>query len=297
MNTTSMPIASNRVQDIKRHIRLSLCDSYSNGELESVVRILFEAFMGWDSTQLLLHGNETVNQSDLLRFYWAVEALRKGQPIQQVVGYTDFGECRIFVNSHTLIPRPETEELALRAIQIAKTSLPDHPHCLDLCTGSGCIAIALSKALPNATVWGADISEPALKMACHNAVSNHVEVSFIYTDLMGCTDTIHSLGKMDLIISNPPYVMEHERAQMHRRVLDFEPDTALFVPDCDPLKFYRSIAILSQSCLDDNGVLMLEINEKLGTETIQLIKSLGFEGDVLQDFWGKDRFVVAHHCR
>ena len=293
-NTTHMHIPSNRVRDIERYIRTELDELYPEGELRMFTQMLFEAYMGWNTAQLLLHRDDTINQSDLLKFHWAVEDLKQYRPIQHIIGYTDFCDCRIAVSPDVLIPRPETEEIVLRATEFLNDSGANvqEGNFLDLCTGSGCIAIALAKQFPKAKVYAVDISAKALDLARKNAEHNHVAVEFVQSDILQETIAL-PCRTFDLIISNPPYIQEKERCNMERNVLEYEPSLALFVPDKDPLKFYRAIGLYALQHLTYKGLLILEINEHLGSATCQLLQSIGFVTQLLQDFRGKDRSIIA----
>ena len=293
-NTTHMHIPSNRVRDIERYIRTELEELYPEGELRMFTQMLFEAYMGWSTAQLLLHRDDTINQSDLLKFHWAVEDLKQYRPIQHIIGYTDFCDCRIAVSPDVLIPRPETEEIVLRATELLNDSGANvqEGNFLDLCTGSGCIAIALAKQFPKAKVYAVDISTKALDLAQKNAERNHVAVEFVQSDILQETIAL-PCPTFDLIISNPPYIQEKERCNMERNVLEYEPSLALFVPDKDPLKFYRAIGLYALQHLTYKGLLILEINEHLGSATCQLLQDIGFVTQLLQDFRGKDRSIIA----
>lgn len=293
-NTTHMHIPSNRVRDIERYIRTELDELYPEGELRMFTQMLFEAYMGWSTAQLLLHRDDTINQSDLLKFHWAVEDLKQYRPIQHIIGYTDFCDCRIAVSPDVLIPRPETEEIVLRATELLNDSGANvqEGNFLDLCTGSGCIAIALAKQFPKAKVYAVDISTKALDLAQKNAERNHVAVEFVQSDILQETIAL-PCPTFDLIISNPPYIQEKERCNMERNVLEYEPSLALFVPDKDPLKFYCAIGLYALQHLTYKGLLILEINEHLGSATCQLLQNIGFVTQLLQDFRGKDRSIIA----
>lgn len=293
-NTTHMHIPSNRVRDIERYIRTELDELYPEGELRMFTQMLFDAYLGWSAAQLLLHRDDTINQSDLLKFHWAVEDLKQYRPIQHIIGYTDFCDCRIAVSPDVLIPRPETEEIVLRATELLNDSGANvqEGNFLDLCTGSGCIAIALAKQFPKAKVYAVDISTKALDLAQKNAERNHVAVEFVQSDILQETIAL-PCPTFDLIISNPPYIQEKERCNMERNVLEYEPSLALFVPDKDPLKFYRAIGLYALQHLTYKGLLILEINEHLGSATCQLLQSIGFVTQLLQDFRGKDRSIIA----
>lgn len=288
MNTTEMHIPSNRVRDIERYVATELGTLYPEGEKRTFARMLFEGFLGWSQAELLARRKETVNQSDLLRFHWAVEELKQERPIQQIVGWTEFCGCRINVTSDTLIPRPETEEIA----EWIKCQDIRPQHILDLCTGSGCIGIALKRHFPDAEVCGVDLSSEALKVARENATLNGTEIELTEGDILNGWRPSES-KRYDLIVSNPPYVRESERKSMARNVLDYEPSMALFVPDDDPLRFYRAIASIAKEHLAKDGLLAVEINEALAEETCRLFNGQGFSTAVHTDFLGKHRWVSA----
>ncbi len=289
-NTTSMPITSNRVRDIEKYYVDSLAGIYPEGEIKMFVRMLFEDIMGWSHAELLINRDTTVNQSDLLRFYWAAEDLKRYRPIQHIVGYVDFCGCRIGVDNTTLIPRPETEEIVMSVFD--KLSERPPQRVLDLCTGSGCIAIAVAKHWREAEVTAVDVSSEALAKARQNADSNNVEVRFVQKDLLEERE-YRDFELYDLIISNPPYVKESERREMSRNVLDWEPERALFVSDSDPLLFYRAIAKIAETHLSADGLMVLEINEKLGEAMVRLLTERGFDATIYNDFRGRQRSVMA----
>ena len=300
MNTRNLRFRSNKVKDILSLYHEELDGLYGSGEVGAFVDRLFEAFLGWDKVRLLTSKEQTVDQSDLLRFHWALEDLKRYRPIQHIVGYTDFCGCRIAVSPDVLVPRPETEELVNSLIDnftFGSTGSPTTVHLspftfLDLCTGSGCIAIALKKAFPEAAVTAVDISDKALALAKQNAESNATEVNFVQADLLDPQFSIFN-SQFSIIISNPPYVCECERAQMQRNVLDYDPALALFVPDDDPLRFYRAIVALAKRHLAPGGLLAVEINEALADETCGLLQEQGFRPEVHVDFRGKKRWVTA----
>ena len=316
MNTRNLRFRSNKVRDILGLFHEEL-DPLYGGETGVFCEMLFEAFLGWDKVRLLVSKEQPIDQSDLLRFHWALEDLKKHRPIQHIIGHTDFCGCRIEVNPDVLIPRPETEEMVRwllsrlsyvqymfstcsvlvqsiteQVLNIYRTSTEQRSKIIDLCTGSGCIAIALKKALPQAEVTAVDVSEKALAVARRNAESNGVEVNFRQADLLDPRFDFQS-SVFNLIVSNPPYVREKERAQMQRNVLDYDPALALFVPDDDPLRFYRAIAAIARRHLAEEGLLAVEINEALADETCTLFRGQGLAPNVHTDFRGKARWVTA----
>lgn len=248
------------------------------------MEMLFEAFLKWDKVRLLTSKEQTIDQSDLLRFHWALEDLKRQRPIQHIIGYTDFCGCRIGLSPDVLIPRPETEEVVDWIINNFTFRLSPFT-LLDLCTGSGCIAIALKKAFPAAEVTAVDVSPAALEIAQENASNNGTGVHFIQADILG--------SQFSIIISNPPYVRDSERSQMQRNVLEYDPALALFVPDDDPLRFYKAIAAIAKEHLAEDGLLVVEINEALAGETCTLLKSYDFTTEVHTDFRGKARWISA----
>lgn len=288
MNTDNIRFRSNRMRDIISLYHTEL-DAIYGAEVSVFVEMLCEAFLGWDRVRLLTGKEQTIDQSDLLRFHWALEDLKRHRPIQHIIGHTDFCGCRIEVNGNVLIPRPETEEMVNWTVQSGGRKVE---RALDLCTGSGCIAIALKRAYPQAVVTAADISPEALAVARRNAETNGAEVRFVEADVLSddfnCQPTT-----FNLITANPPYVRESERNQMAPNVLEYDPGLALFVPDDDPLRFYRAIARVAARSLADDGLLVAEINEALADETCEVLKQCGLHPEVHTDFRGKARWVAA----
>lgn len=305
MNTREMRIPSNRVRDIERYMHAELDTLYGEGEVGVFVGMLFEAFLGWDKAHFLLHRGETIDQSDLLRFHWAVEDLKKYRPIQHIIGYADFCGCRIAVCPDVLIPRPETEEMVqqifrrlesgVRNSSCGTRTMPNSLNILDLCTGSGCIAIALKKAFPQACVTAVDVSEKALAVARCNAEANGTDITFIQADILDPKNIESQYSTFDLIVSNPPYVRDSERTQIAANVLDYDPALALFVPDDDPLRFYSAIADIASRSLAPDGLLAVEINEALADETCALLRGRGFDPVTNTDFRNRPRWITATH--
>lgn len=291
MNTRNLHFRSNRVRDILTLFHQELDPLYGVGEVGTFCEMLFEAFLGWDKVHLLISKDNTIDQSDLLRFHWALEDLRQYRPIQHIIGHTDFCGCRIEVNPDVLIPRPETEELVHWIVNNFSSSNFQFS-ILDLCTGSGCIAIALKKAFPQAEVTAVDVSEKALATAHRNAEANGTEIHFLQADLLN-PKSDSRLPISNLIVSNPPYVRESERTQMQRNVLDHDPALALFVPDEDPLCFYRPLATIAKTLLAPAGLFVAEINEAFANEVCTLLHRQHLSPTVHIDFRGKARWVTA----
>ena len=291
MNTRNLRFSSNRVRDILALFHEELDALYGSGEVGVFLDMLIEAFLGWDKVRLLTSKEQTIDQSDLLRFHWALEDLKKHRPIQHIIGYTDFCDCRIKVTPDVLIPRPETEEM-VKSLTSGPSPAGEVYRILDLCTGSGCIAIALKKAFPRAEVTAVDVSPKALAIAQENAQFNDVDITFVQADILAPHFSLLT-SRFSLIISNPPYVMERERAQMAANVLDYDPALALFVPDDDPLRFYKAIAEIAKRHLSPRGMLVVEINEALAEETCTLLREYGLCPAIHIDFRGKQRWISA----
>ena len=216
--------------------------------------------------------------------------LSRGEPVQYVLGVAEFCGHRFAVGPGVLVPRPETEQLvALGVNALREMALDRSPRVLDLCTGSGCIAWSVAREIRDAQVVGVDLSEAALRYARGQFTEG--SPVFLQADILDCRQEIPG-GPFDLILSNPPYVMESERALMRPNVLDYEPPMALFVPDGDPLRFYRTIARRARHLLRPGGVGFVEINEQLGEQTAAVFREAGFKNTQKQaDFRGKTRFI------
>lgn len=227
---------------------------------------------------------------------WAkiIDRLNTHEPIQYILGETEFYGRRFLVNDSVLIPRPETEELVKYVVDKTLRTQNSKPRTLlDIGTGSGCIAISLAKELPNFKVTAYDISEKALETAKKNAELNKADVNFEKVDILNPSFTIHH-SPFTIIVSNPPYVTKQEIDRMQKNVLDFEPHLALFVEDSEPLIFYEAIANFAFNNLTDNGLVAVEINETLGEETADVFRRKGFsEVEIVKDIHQKDRFVSA----
>ena len=255
-------------------------------EARAIVYALLEDVFGLRKTDVLLGKFDALSEAEKLHFAECAKRLSTGEPLQYVVGTAPFGELRFEVTPATLIPRPETLELVewVVADEKVKSAL----RLLDIGTGSGCIAISLAQLLPQAAVSAWDISSEALAVARRNAERNGVAVDFKQVDVLHVTEA----ETYDCIVSNPPYICEAEKAEMTDSVLLHEPHTALFVPNTDPLRFYRAIAQLALSNLSPGGTLYFEINRAYGAETCNLLRDLGFRDvELRKDFYGNDRMV------
>lgn len=249
--------------------------------------MIFSRVFHFTNIQIHLEKNAALDESLVNTFLAIVERLRTGEPIQYILGETEFAGLVFRLNADTLIPRPETEELVL---WVVAENLSACPRILDVGTGSGCIAIALAKTLPASCVSGIDISPEAVAQAVDNARLNGVKVAFEVRDILRSEDW--EWPSFDVIVSNPPYVRESEKALMASRVLDYEPSRALFVPDSDPLLFYRAIAGFGKRYLSPGGALFFEINEALGEEVLALLDGMGYvDLELRKDVFDKPRLV------
>lgn len=272
------------VRLIIHKIRDAVESLYGKREAEAVARMVVCNKLSYNLSQLVVHYDEECEIEGLEDI---VTELKSGRPVQYVLGEAEFCDMVFEVQEGVLIPRPETEELVYRIVETA----PRRVRILDVGTGSGAIAIALAKMVEWAKVVAVDISNEALAIAQRNAERLGVEVEFVEADALG--DMSH-LGEFDVIVSNPPYIPQSDIADMRKNVVDFEPHTALFVPDDDALKFYRSIARNAHTMLTEGGVLWFEIYEKFGVEMCEMLHSEGFaQCGVEADANGKSRMVWA----
>jgi release factor glutamine methyltransferase len=237
----------------------------------------------------MLYKNEPVLPAEEARVKDYTERLKQQEPVQYILREAWFGNQKFYVDPQVLIPRPETEELVDWIIQDHRTAASPL-RILDIGTGSGCIPITLKKNTPNAEVWAIDISEGALRVAQQNAEKIGAAVQFLQLDILD-TGNWSSLPVFDIIVSNPPYIPEHNKASMQANVLEHEPHIALFVPDTDALVFYKAIADFAISHLTPNGLLYLEIHEDLGQAVLEMLAGKGFEALLKKDMQQKDRMV------
>ncbi len=277
------------ITDLKKGFHDKLSGLYPSEEIDSFLNILCEYKLKLTRIERALDPGRKLNTKEIHFFDSAILQLLKSVPVQYITGKNHFYGLEFSVNKNVLIPRPETEELV--ELILNNTDRGAHIDILDIGTGSGCIAITLAKHLANAKVWALDISEKALNIAKENATKNKVAVSFIQQDIL---KSVALPTNFDLIVSNPPYVRELEKKEMHTNVLDHEPHTALFVSDAAPLVFYEKIAELAFSNLNKNGSLYFEINQYLGKETLKMLEETGFTKNKLQkDLFGNDRITKS----
>ena len=277
------------LQQLKITLIERLSHLYESSEIEVFFWMLLEAFENKKRIDFVLQPNNLSSQID--QWQKAIEALAKGEPIQYVLGYAWFFGLKFMVNRHTLIPRPETEELVEWVLNTIKTKSIKPKNILDIGTGSGCIPISLKKHLKEVDIAAIDVSDQALKVAIDNANYHLVNIHFYQQDIF---KPFKLPKKLDIIISNPPYVSESEKGMMHQNVLNFEPAIALFVNNNNPLTFYNRIADFALENLAKNGYLFFEINQYLGHETLDLLYHKGLKDLVLKkDFKGNNRMIRA----
>ena len=281
------------LSDFIRYAERSLSDLYPSPEARGIVSMLCSARLGVKSYTHIVEPGYTVPEELLPGLESDLGRLLAFEPVQYVLGYAEFCGRRFHVDRRVLIPRPETELLVSLASEIIRAA-GGKPRVLDLCSGSGCIAWSLALDFPEAEVTAADISPDALDVARSQFSGPVFSVpEFVLADVLGPVPaTLERKGPFGLIVSNPPYVMQKERPSMRRNVLDYEPGLALFVPDDDPLVFYRACARWTDALLVPDGCALFEINEALGDETASLMRSFGFgSAEVLPDLSGRARFV------
>ncbi len=268
---------------------------YGENEVQSFFYMLSEFHLNFKRIDITLQPDFEVNYQVLEHFLNAITRLKTYEPIQYIIGQTEFYGLSFKVNSHTLIPRPETEELVELVINNVKLKSTQPLSILDIGTGTGCIAISLAKHIANAQVFAVDVSDDALKVAKENAVLNGVNVEFIKVDILNwqSESKLQDLT-FDIIVSNPPYVRQLEKAEMKANVLQHEPHLALFVDDANPLQFYQAITQFASQKLQPNGHLYFEINQYLGDEMLQLLQSYHFKNiELLTDIFGNHRMMKA----
>lgn len=301
------------LKNYKIYFTEQLSSIYPQTEIDTFFYYLIEEYIDLQRIDLIMQPDFEINFEKELLFNNAIKRLQKEEPIQYIIGNTEFYGLPFLVDENTLIPRPETEELVEWIINEVNSEVKIN--ILDIGTGTGCIPISLKKKLQNATVSAVDVSINALKKATENATLNSVEINFIEQDILKTTslNVIASKTKLfsiekestslkiprndlkfDIIVSNPPYVRELEKAEIKNNVLENEPHLALFVEDNNPLIFYDKIADLAKNHLTKDGYLFFEINQYLGKETVDMLKKKGFTNiELRKDFSGNDRMIKA----
>ena len=296
-----------KMNEAENWIRQQLILMYDEREATSIASMVMENVTGLTRIDRLTKKDEPLVVQQLHHLTEVVQRLGQHEPIQYVLGECFFHGLKLYVNNHVLIPRPETEELVEWIINDVKTSGKNvfqrkegeadettQLKVLDVGTGSGCIALALKKAMPKAEVWGCDVSDEALNVARRNGAQLDIRVDFQGINFLDESQQ-RSLPTVDIIVSNPPYVPEKDKATMRPNVLAHEPHTALFVPDDDALIFYKTLALFGHKRLYENGCIYIEISENAAKETVRIFKEAGYNNvEIKKDMQGKDRMIKAH---
>ena len=282
-----------KIKEYKGHFIKALLPFYDEMEAESFFYLILENKRQLRRIDLALDVDSIFSKSEILNWNAILEKLKIQIPIQYIIGTTHFYGLEFIVDENVLIPRPETEELVDWIVKLnSKLSKKKNLKILDIGTGSGCIAVSLAKNIPNSEVFAIDVSEKALAIAKKNAILNKVPVTFLHKNILETKDLNQ---KFDIIVSNPPYVRNLEKAEIKPNVLDNEPHLALFVPDNDPLIFYKKIAELAAANLNPNGQLFFEINQYLGKETQELLEYIGLKNiELRKDIYGNDRMIACN---
>ena len=282
---------------------------YPQKEARSIVLMLCEEVLGTENYTHIVEPEFKIDDKKLPELEAAMERLKKMEPVQYVLGHTEFYGRTFKVDPAVLIPRPETELLCRDAIKLGmrvyrmrspygKNAEP--VRILDLCTGSGCIAWTMALSIPGSRVTAVDISDAALEVAAGQDFASELKSKetfkpeFIKADVLDSEQELE-LGPFDMVLSNPPYIMESEKEDMRRNVLEYEPESALFVPDDDPLLFYRAIARWSQRFMSPDGVGLSEVNESLARQTETVFKAAGYaHTEIVRDLSDKNRYIIYH---
>ena len=262
---------------------LSEINNFSRREVASFAYLSIEKILGYSKSDCIIHSNQELTNDNIISFENIISDLKQNIPIQYILGEAHFYDLKFKVNSSTLIPRGETEELVQYIL------LHDFISVLEIGTGSGCIAVSIAKN-SNSKITAIDNSIEALEIAKSNAILNSVKINFVLSDVFNFSET----KKYDLIVSNPPYVLESEKKIMDKNVLDYEPHNALFVSDNDPLVYYKEIAKIATNNLNKNGLLFFEINENYSKQIIELLSNLNFvDIELKKDINGRDRIIKS----
>lgn len=275
------------LNEVQKKWEQGLAEIYDQREVKNIFSLVLEDMLAISKSEFFLN-NRALFPNELTCLDEVFLRLSHGEPVQQIIGFTYFDDLKISVSKDVLIPRPETEELIA---WICEHEIPDAPQIIDLCTGSGCIALALKKRIQTASVSGIDVSEPALVIANKNAQSLRLKVDFHKHDVLGKDEF---LNQYDIMVSNPPYIPENEQRLIAKNVLMFEPSIALFVSSADPLLFYRRIAELAQESLKSSGFLFFEVHELFAIHVKEMLQNMGFvDVEIKKDLQEKDRMIKA----
>jgi release factor glutamine methyltransferase len=290
-----MFVKENSVTACLSYMKERLTPLYSDGEIRMIQALSFEKRLGFSRSDLMLKKDTGLSESDLLFFHTIVKRLVANEPFQYIMGETEFCDLILKIDKRALIPRPETSELVFNLVNEINHYDSSDLKIIDVCTGSGCIALAIKNSVPQASVTGVDIDLDALELAKENGHFTQLSVDFRHLDVLNWreADWIKN-EKWNIIVSNPPYIPNRDKEEMSENVLKHEPHIALFVDDTDPLLFYREIASFSAAHLSENGILAVEIHENLAQETCDVFHSFGFKNTIIiKDMQEKERMVFA----
>lgn len=293
-----MQITSHTIQSVIAFYKSELANIYSDSELQNIQNWIFEKQLKLSSTDIISKKEISITPADIKELERMCRELKVHRPIQYVLGEAEFFRLKFKVNENVLIPRPETEQMVELIVKIFKNQ-PSIKTILDIGTGSGCIPVAIKKNIPHAQVFGLDVSKDALEVAGYNAEQSRVEVNFFQADTLSDTiadDILEQTNnqKIDLIISNPPYVLESEKEGLQYRVKKYEPGLALFVNDTDPILFYRKITALTKKIASERAYLFFECHVDYAESVANLLKAEGFGNITLfKDLAGLNRLVIA----
>lgn len=285
----------NKLKDMVNFFKEELKDYYSANELGAIVAWVFDSLYEINRQYIALYPDHLLNKSQTTHLTKVIKRLKAYEPVQYIMGYTEFMNLKIKVNQSVLIPRPETEELVSWIETELKNNKQNITNILDIGTGSGCIALALAHKLPGTLVSGLDISRESIDIAIENARLNNITAHFFVKDIFSASaEKTLTKNKWDVWVSNPPYVTLSEKDQMHDNVLKYEPGEALFVKNNKALIFYEHISKLALQALKPGGLIFFEINERKGQPIRELLKNKGFSNIIVKkDIHEKDRFIKA----
>ena len=286
-------IAPSTIEEFEHLFQKELKEHYPKEEIDTFLFLTLNDELGIGRDDIRFRKTQVLKTKVADKLHYVIAELKTEKPIQYILGSTSFFGCRLRVNEHVLIPRPETEELVELILKDAKEK--KDISILDIGTGSGCIAIALKKILAGAKVSAIDISDEALLVAKANAILNQTKINFLQADILEVKEKVENKDRaFDIVVSNPPYVRLSEKAQMDKNVLEHEPHLALFVNDHDPLLFFKHIADFASRNLTPGGKLYFEINEAMGDEVKKMLEEKGFKNaEIRKDMSGKDRIALG----
>jgi release factor glutamine methyltransferase len=285
-----MFVKENTISAARAYFKERLQTQFSESELKSMWKQLICKRFDWNDSEFLLSSKNRMSESDLLYVRSFVKRLQVNEPFQYILGETTFCDLTLICDSRALIPRPETEELVAWISELLNLN-----SIIDVCSGSGCIALGLKSRFPNALVFGVDVSEDANELAQSNAIRNNLSVDFYKADVLDLNSEFwKNVDSVDVIVSNPPYITQNEKAFMNPNVLEYEPHLALFVPNDSPIFFYERIARLALRKLNQFGFLFFELNPDFADQVIEMLKILGFTNiELKNDLQGKKRMLKA----